>query len=280
MKVSKVFNNNCIATLIDEQEVIVTGSGIGFQKKVGDDIDETRIEKTFKVMNNKLDEFEKLIKLIPIEYFELTRRIVEKANQDLKIELNDSITLALTDHIYYAVMRSREGIVLPGIFTDELKVFYPDETKVAHWARDQISMEFDADLPLDEVGYIAMHIVNARGSQPSYHAQETVFFLKEVIKIISEELNTEIDKDSIEYQRLTTHLKYLSKRIFGKDDASNMHGEDSELGLLIAAQFKDYDICIAKIASFVQQRFDYTLSREEKMYLTIHIHQIMKKQLR
>ena len=47
MKVSKVFNNNCIATLIDEQEVIVTGSGIGFQKKAGDDIDETRIEKTF-----------------------------------------------------------------------------------------------------------------------------------------------------------------------------------------------------------------------------------------
>lgn len=46
MKIIKIFNNNSIAALSDELgDIILTGSGIGFQKKIGDLVDESRIKK-------------------------------------------------------------------------------------------------------------------------------------------------------------------------------------------------------------------------------------------
>lgn len=46
LKIIKIFNNNSIAALSDELgDIILTGSGIGFQKKIGDLVDESRIKK-------------------------------------------------------------------------------------------------------------------------------------------------------------------------------------------------------------------------------------------
>lgn len=48
MKILKVFNNNSVAAISDELgDIILTGSGIGFQKRIGDEVDESRIEKTY-----------------------------------------------------------------------------------------------------------------------------------------------------------------------------------------------------------------------------------------
>lgn len=53
MKIIKIFNNNSIAALSDELgDIILTGSGIGFQKKIGDLVDESHIEKTY-IFNRK-----------------------------------------------------------------------------------------------------------------------------------------------------------------------------------------------------------------------------------
>lgn len=61
LKIIKIFNNNSIAALSDELgDIILTGSGIGFQKKIGDLVDESRIEKTYifkeKVKNVSVEE--------------------------------------------------------------------------------------------------------------------------------------------------------------------------------------------------------------------------------
>ena len=48
MKIIKLFNNNIVATFTeDNREVIVQGSGIAFQKKISDLIDENKIEKRY-----------------------------------------------------------------------------------------------------------------------------------------------------------------------------------------------------------------------------------------
>ena len=44
LKILKVFNNNSVAAISDDLgDIILTGSGIGFQKKAGDLVDETKI---------------------------------------------------------------------------------------------------------------------------------------------------------------------------------------------------------------------------------------------
>ena len=40
MKISKVLNNNAVSTLDESnQEIILLGKGLGFQKKIGEDVD-------------------------------------------------------------------------------------------------------------------------------------------------------------------------------------------------------------------------------------------------
>lgn len=48
MIIEKVYNNNVIQVTDDQgQELIVMGRGLGFQKKAGDAIDTSLIEKVF-----------------------------------------------------------------------------------------------------------------------------------------------------------------------------------------------------------------------------------------
>ena len=48
MRIIKIFNNNSVAAISPELgDIILTGSGIGFQKKVGDVVDSQKIEKTY-----------------------------------------------------------------------------------------------------------------------------------------------------------------------------------------------------------------------------------------
>lgn len=48
MKIDKVFNNNVVQVLSEKnEEIIVMGKGLGFQKKPGDEVNQELIEKRF-----------------------------------------------------------------------------------------------------------------------------------------------------------------------------------------------------------------------------------------
>ncbi len=48
MKIGKIFNNNAVmAKDNNNREIVLIGCGLAFKKKVGDEIDEALIEKTF-----------------------------------------------------------------------------------------------------------------------------------------------------------------------------------------------------------------------------------------
>ena len=55
MLISKVLNNNVVTIKNeDNQESVVMGRGIAFQKKKGDEIDEEKIDKIFVLKNKKV----------------------------------------------------------------------------------------------------------------------------------------------------------------------------------------------------------------------------------
>lgn len=61
MVIEKVYNNNVVLAFENDKEVIVMGKGLGFQKKSGDTVDTSMVEKTFVLDDqSQLSEFQSL----------------------------------------------------------------------------------------------------------------------------------------------------------------------------------------------------------------------------
>ena len=105
MLIEKVLNNNVVITRDERnQEMIVMGKGLAFKKKVGDPIFDSCIDKKFQLTNDGLSQqFQELAQAIPLEYLEISCEIIEYTKEALQVQLNDSVYIALTDHLYTAI---------------------------------------------------------------------------------------------------------------------------------------------------------------------------------
>ncbi len=98
---------------------------------------------------------------VPTEHIRITEEIIKYAKEQLNKKLNDIIYISLTDHIYFAIERHRQGIQIVNPLIWEIKRIYKDEFQIGKKALQMIQQHFQINLPEDEAGFIAMHIVNA-----------------------------------------------------------------------------------------------------------------------
>lgn len=112
MKISKVINNNVLSAFDENgQEVVLMGRGLGFKAKTGDDIDESRVQKVFCIENSALSrQFQEMISNIPMEHMQISADIISYAKNECGMELNQSIYVALTDHINFAIDDTGMGL--------------------------------------------------------------------------------------------------------------------------------------------------------------------------
>ncbi|EOH1016791.1 CAT RNA binding domain-containing protein, partial [Klebsiella michiganensis] len=81
MQIAKVLNNN-VVVVVDEQqrEQVVMGRGLAFQKRVGDSLDESKIEKVFALQSDELvGRLGELLSQIPLEVMTTCDRIIDLA---------------------------------------------------------------------------------------------------------------------------------------------------------------------------------------------------------
>ena len=93
MKIKKVLNNNAaLASDENGNEIIYTGCGICFQKRPGDELEESKIEKTF-VMEKANEQFLKLVSELPYEQIQVADEIIKYASEKLEKRLCNNIYL-------------------------------------------------------------------------------------------------------------------------------------------------------------------------------------------
>lgn len=270
MRIFRVFNNNIVATITDDRkEAIAQGSGIGFQKKAGDLLDEHKIEKLFIFQEEERAQFDRLMHNIPIEYFQLAQMIFSKAEQELHVELSNQAIISLTDHIGFAVARYQEGIILPNLLLDEIRSLYSREYKVGTWGLSLIRDKLHIELPKDEAGYISLHIINAQLSVENDDMINILMFSKGVLEIIQRYFDINEEKDTLSYSRLMMHLRFLAQRIFIKG-TKDIEENDVMYNYLIHRN-PIMKSCIEDIQAHIKQSFDSELSKPEQMYLMIHL---------
>lgn len=269
MIINKVLNNN-VVTIINEndEEAVVMGRGLAFQKKKGDEIDESKIEKIFVLENKSINQ--KLLTLvndIPAKYLEVVEDIIKYAEDKLGKKLNENIYLTLTDHISFAISRAEKNLEIKNAMLWDIKRLHKEEFDVGIHALRVIKENLNFDLPEDEAASIAMHILNGEFDQEIPEIVDMIKLIEEILKMVKYHFNIEFDEESINYYRFVTHLKFFTQRL-----SSGRYYEDNDNDLfdMIKLKYpKSYE-CTKRIEGFVKQKYNTQLTKEEMLYLIIH----------
>lgn len=270
LKIIKIFNNNSIAALSDELgDIILTGSGIGFQKKIGDLVDESRIEKTYIFKEKGEKRIRRGINDIEPIYYEITSLLVSKATEQLNTQFYGEIFLAISDHIAFAIKRKKENIDLPNVVLSETKALYKKEYQLGLWIIKMIKEKTDIQLEEAEAGYIALHLVNFSTKNNAQNTSKIVNFVKDVFDIIEKTMCIKLELDSIDCARLSTHLKFLAERVFRNDIENNIDTTENIRDML--KENIRLSLCINRIKKRIENKYHYLLTPDEQTYLCIHI---------
>jgi beta-glucoside operon transcriptional antiterminator len=276
MKIAKIINNNVISVFNDQnEELVVMGRGLAFQKRPGDDVEEEKIEKIFALKNKDISErFKTLLYEVPMEYMDVTEDIIKNAKAKLGRDLNDSIYVSLTDHINFAIQRNKKGLDIKNALLWEIKRLYKDEFSIGKEALILIEEKLHVSLPEDEAGFIAMHIVNAELNEEMPNIVNITNVMQDILNIVKYHFKIDFDEDSLNYYRFVTHLKFFAQRLFSK---TYMESEDDFLYEAVKKKHSDAYECTEKINGYIKKEFDYELTSDEKLYLTIHIERVVNR---
>lgn len=276
MIINKVLNNN-VVTIINknDEEEVVMGRGLAFQKKKGDDIDESKIEKIFVLENKSINQ--KLLTLvndIPASYLEIAEDIIKYAENKLSKKLNENIYLTLTDHISFAISRAEKNLEIKNAMLWDIKRLHKDEFEVGRYALRVIKENLNIELPEDEAASIAMHILNGEINQEIPEIVDMIKLIEEILKMVKYYFNIDFDEDSINYYRFVTHLKFFTQRL-----SSGRYYEDNDNDLfdIIKLKYpKSYE-CTKRIEGFVKKKYNTQLTKEEMLYLIIHTARVVRE---
>lgn len=271
--IEKVINNNIISAYEKSgAEVIVMGRGIGFKKKQGEVVPADQISKIFRIKSRTLaEQFKELLANMPLERVRISDEIISHAKDHLKLKLNQSIYVTLTDHINFAIERVSQGIEPQNALLWEIKRFYPQEFQLGIYALELIQDRLDILLPEDEAGFIALHFVNAEYGTDIRDAVKFPDQMQAIVDIVERDLGILLDESSLHYEHFMTHIKFLIQRIYRKELLSS---EDRELSLLMQRKYPREYQCSVKVAEYIMQATGSRLSEEEIMYLSVHIRRV------
>lgn len=274
MRITRIINNNVICAVNERnQERILLGAGIGFQKKKGEKVEKNRIEKEFFLKSKSVSgKLFSILTQIPMEYMRVTESIIKYAKETLNEELSENIYLTLTDHISFSMARQEKGLPFSNALLWEIKRFYPKEFAIGLKALEFLNEEFNIELPEDEAASIAMHIVNAELGGGIRDTIQVTEVIQNVLNVIRYHFKIDIDENSLYYSRFLTHLKFFAYRILNST-FSEVGDEDFEE--VVKLKYPESYECALKIAQLIREKYKKELNSDELVYLTVHIKRII-----
>ena len=273
MKIDKIINNNIVSAIeADGKEVVIMGRGLGFGMKPGKEIPEGKIEKVFRLdSQNSTDKFKELLANLPLEHIQASTEIINYAKSVLNRRLNQSIYITLTDHINFAIERFKEKMMFTTPLLNEIKTFYKEEYLIGEYAVALIERRIGITLPVDEAGFIALHIVNAEYNTAMRDTIDITTLIQNVVKIVKEYFSMDLDETSLNYQRFVTHLRFLAQRIIGGE---MLNSDNPEFNQLISQMYPEEYACSLKLKDYIQVTYHHDVTEEETAYLAVHIKRI------
>lgn len=275
MRAVKKLNNNTVICVDGKgNELIAMGKGIGF-KTVPREVDIEEVERTFY---NLKESEQNILKDLSPEIVTFTAGLMDIIKSELPYELNSNAVLVMADHIAFAIDRKRQNISVKMPLLYDVQQMYPLEFKIGKYILQKIEKKFQINLPQDEIAGIALNLINSRMNSKKAidqnEIQEYEKMLDEITEIVESTQRIIIDKDSFDYSRYATHLYYLFQRV---QTQKNINSVNYELYQDVLERFPDIEPCVSKICKHIYSKWNVELSKDEKLYLMLHINRICTK---
>ena len=245
MIIKKIFNNNAVvAKDCANREIVAMGCGIAFKMNIGEVLDESKIEKTFILKEKEASErFKLLLEDVDSEIVSLCYDIIEYAKNLLDVELNDYVYVTLTDHINNAIKLQKDGFNTSNVIIWEIRKFYSKEYAIGIKALEFIQEELGVELPEDEAGNIALHLINAQVNKRcniKKDVSKQTKMINDILNIVRYTYNINLDENSLSYERFITHLRFFFQRLNKKEFYCDEENEEDSEDFLLNQVKKKY----------------------------------------
>ena len=271
--VHKVLNNNLVVTIDPRgREVVLMGRGLGWNLKVDDPIDPSRVEKTY-VLDGDADRgrWHRLLADAPFDVVDAVTSAVEEVSGLLGRRFGQSLPVAIIDHVSFLLERLDKGIALPAAPMPELSVLHPREFTAARRIRERLVDLLHRDLPEEEEFYLTLHLVNAVREDDSGTETALARRIGRIMAIVESETGTPIDTSTPDYARFVLHLKFLLKRL---DSHADTERGGSALYKAARHSYPESARLAEKIKMYLEVDEVLSLTNEELLYLIIHLERV------
>lgn len=269
LKVEKILNHNVVLCRDESQRnLIAFGTGIGFNKKSGDSLDEARVVNLYGLKN--LARYEKLISETEDQIVSLSEQIIRELEECFSQDFDRNIHVSLLDHLQFSVKRYRENMIVQNVFLDETAYFYPKEFAFAKQALAMVNESLKINLPLSEAGFLCMHIHAALHHEDLSFTNFSFQVMQDILGLIETDLGIDLKQYEDARQRLMTHIRFAIKRSLEHSEIQN------DLQEVIQERYVRAFALAKKISTVVQEKYDLSLNEAELAYLSIHLENIIR----
>ena len=123
----------------------------------------------------------------------------------------------------------------------------------------------NVEIPEGELGFIALHIHSALNDGKISNTIKNTNLINDIEKYVEEKLGYCIAKDSLDYARFCTHVKFAIQRILTNNTVEN------DLTRLIKSTYPESYSISEGIAEIIGDNIGVSVTEEEIACLTIHI---------
>lgn len=270
-----MLNHNAVIGVMadNNKEYLIMGKGIGFGKKITESIETSGSETIYSLEDStEHGETKKLATSVAPICLEIANEVLDEAEYVFQT-IDRNILFPLAEHIEYAVKRIRNCEQISNPLTDDIRILFYKEYKVADMIRPIIQKYLDVKVDDDEVGYVALHIHSAIQDEKVSQAMQMARAVRECITLVEKEIGKPIDVLSLSYNRLMNHVRNMVARA--------MHKEVLKLNMndYMSIKFPQAFETAKYICGQVEQMLKCKLSDAEIGYLAMHIERVTSDEL-
>lgn len=270
-RITKILNHNSFMGIEskNDQECLIMGKGVAFGKKVGQTVSVTGDARVYSLKElTDRGEAKEIIKSVSPLCLELANEVLDQAEEEFG-KVDRSILFTMADHLDFAVRRIQNGEQISNPLTDDIRIMFYKEYKVAGCIRDLLKEKLGIRIDEHEIGYIALHVHAAIVDENVSQAMEIARTVRECICMVEEETGKSIDVMSLGYNRLMNHVRYMVARA--------IHGEKLKMSLndYMSVKFPGPYMTAEKICRKMEKSLKLPIPDIEIGYLAMHLERMM-----